>query len=182
MQQPEIAIHVSELKLLAERVLVRPIPPRECLADQGRVRRIGAVRFLKKPAANQWNIHGLEIAGAADPEVRITGLAAATKRIELFRERLHCWRRRGAVLDNESSVCSRVAHRQGVGSSDCEDAWQRIQALKQSLVKLRQTPLRRLREFPREALLRLRHRNGHGDGALGFESRIHFHQALETSA
>src|SRR5205823_12678967 len=87
VQQPKIAIHVSELKLLAQRVLVRPIPPRECLADQGRMRRVGAVRFLKKPTANQWNSHGLEIAGAADTEVPITGLAAATKRIELFRER-----------------------------------------------------------------------------------------------
>src|SRR2546427_6972079 len=70
-QQTQVAIHVSKLNRVADRVLIWPPVARKRFADHGNVRRIRAVALVEDSSSNQRNSENLEVSVRGDAEVRI---------------------------------------------------------------------------------------------------------------
>ena len=82
-QQTQVAIHVSELDRVADRVLVRPPVARQRFADHRHVRRIGAVALVEDSPSNQRNAENLEVSVAwrrRSPRCRCVLFAGTARR------------------------------------------------------------------------------------------------------
>ena len=175
VQQPNVAIHIAELKLAADWIFVRPKTARHRLTNHANVRRVRSVRIQKEPAPNERDPHSRKISGAGNAKIGVASFPRPTQGIELANERrnIFCWVR--AIFDDERPVRAGAAHGQSVRAADGNHTWQTSETLKELLVKLRQSPLLR-------RLLRSWQRDRHGHGTFGVEAGIHFHEALEATA
>ena len=119
VKQTEVAVHVAELDLFSDRVLVRPITPHQCLADQRDVRRVRAVRSRRKSAraaAECASPQNNRRSPRENPHRAARGVpaSAANSLVSSSMVFAVC----AAVLDDEAAIRAVAAHRQRVRSAD----------------------------------------------------------------
>ena len=87
VQQTQVAIHVSKLNRVADRVLIWPPVARKRFADHGNVRSIRAIALVEDSPSNQRNSENLEVSVRGDAEIRI---ANAFFLLEQRTKTIHC--------------------------------------------------------------------------------------------
>src|SRR5262245_64028457 len=93
MEQMFVCVHTAELNALADRIFVRPIPPRQRLADYRDVWRIDGVAAVEQASAQKRNSHRGEVACARR---RVSSLALQLR----------------IVIDQKRSTCPAAGQRQ----------------------------------------------------------------------
>src|SRR6185503_9827915 len=71
-QQSQVAIHVSELNRLANRIFIGPVLLNERLAHYGCVRSIWLIARIEGPAAQYWDLHRRKITGAGGTIISVS--------------------------------------------------------------------------------------------------------------
>ena len=130
-ERPQIAVHVTELDELAQRVLARPAPACQGGADHCDVRRAGGVPLVEQAAADQRDAHDAEVVFARDAEVRV---AAASWHVHEAPEVLEVRDFVRPPQDDERSVRVKFAvQREVVHATHALDARERAEPLDQPL-------------------------------------------------
>ena len=126
-QQTNVAIHIPKLDGMADGVLIWPTVARQRFADDGNVRRVGAVALVEDSPANQRNSQRLEVSVRDDAEVR------AAKALFLLEQAKTICGLGNLILRHEQkhSVWKAAIHWQAAGRANFAHAWDLFEPLNQ---------------------------------------------------